>query len=374
MEIVDSEDSDEPEVVEVDVVEVIEVSTSSTDSNGPSHKHTEVVDLTHDEQCNLHFAVVRGLVRGALWNGITSCVQCAYSAVRYAPPGASSYVVAARRKKNARTIVEQECGAAQVGVHAGRSVIPDLLDVVMYTDGCVLDGNSKMVREVWMTLHEGIAQAFSGFGVWFAQDCPFNSCGVVPGELNIQRAEFYALCVGLDLVSQHIPWAGRVLVRTDCKMQNCRESSAEYAKRDYVGVSNADLWQRLEKTMQVLEARNTIVIFEWVKAHAMSYGNMCADKLAKAGGLAGLSEAVPYFAERTIRWDRYRPKPVVVPRARANETACFAELNRDVQWKERDKHIADWMQRRVNMESEKCLNVSYSITKKPRTHPHTFKR
>jgi len=350
-------DNDVVEVIDVDSIEIV----PCTQTGGPSSSRKRVVDLTHQPSPGLVFAVIRGLVNGESWSGVTNCLDCAYSAVRYAPPAASSYVSIVRgwkRLEDAMTIVREECDPARVAVHMQRSVVPELLDVLMYTDGCGLDEDSWTVKNVWAKLRPGSAKFWTGYGVWFAEDCPYNSCGVVPGEQNTNRAELYAVCKGLEIVVEHIDWAGRVLVRSDAPLQQAGEFSKRFAREPHKWpeTENVDLWERVEKSMVSLEARGTIVIFEWVKAHAQSYGNMCADKLAKAGGLAGLSAGEPFDVEKGIQWGRYHPKKYKVPERFRPFTNQYAEIKRPVLWKDRNEIIQGWAQKKFGLTAEPCLS------------------
>ncbi len=270
---------------DVEIVEVINISDTEVESVPPTAPRRDAVDPNHVAQKNLYFAVVRGMVRGECWSGVTSCATCAYSAIRFAPKGASSYVVPVRRQKEAYTIVEEESISAQISAHDQRSVDPELLDVIVYTDGSFIDATSNMVQKVWMSIANEERTAYSGYGVFFAQDCAFNACGPVPGAQNVKRSELYAVCIALETVVENITWAGRVLVRTDATLQNIPMMSRTHAKDQYKSVENADVWKRIEASLCKLEDRNVVVIFEWVKSHAMSWGNYSADRLAKAGKL-----------------------------------------------------------------------------------------
>lgn len=276
---------------DVELVEVIEISDTEPE---PVSKPNCVIDISHAGVDNLYFAIVRGMVRGRMWSGITSCPDCAYSAIRFAPIGASSYVVGVRKLKDARTIVHEESIPAQIAAHDKRSVDPELLDIIMYTDGSVLDSTSKMVQKVWMDLTNSRRRVFSGYGVFFSQDCAYNSCGPVPGEQNVERSELYAVCIGLETIVEHMAWAGRVLVRTDARIQHCSKVSRSLAKSGYDGVKNSDIWRRIGSALRVLETRKVIVVFEWIKSHAMSWGNFSADKLAKAGKFSFSTHSIDY--------------------------------------------------------------------------------
>lgn len=321
------EDQEEGEVVE------------SVGSGSCDH---QVIDLSHCPS-ETYYVVIRGLVNGNSWSGVVHCAECALKAVQGAPPGASSYFFTKKRLDRAYRIVHGEVLPAQTTIHGPRSVWPRLCDVVMYTDGASLDGDSKMVKEVWAEVSTD-KNVFAGYGVWFGQDSPFNSCGPVTLGQGSHRAEMYAVCVGLETVLEKMPWAGRLLIRTDAKLQDLRDDSKRAILNNYQGCEDVDLLKRFATSIAQLEEKKVIVLFEWVKGHALSYGNCCADRLARAGALAKLSPTQSFVAERHIKWHPYVPREYEIPLKKRGPEKEFANIPNS-EWKDRKYVIDAWIAR-----------------------------
>eukprot|EP00171_Calliarthron_tuberculosum_P008244 IDg8244t1 len=81
------------------------------------------------------YAVIRGMLQGREWSGVTQNSSFALQVVSHCPLGASTWMVSTRSEKEAEAIIASELRAAQKYPHGPDALLPQLHDVVVYTDG-----------------------------------------------------------------------------------------------------------------------------------------------------------------------------------------------------------------------------------------------
>ncbi|KAI0137315.1 ribonuclease H-like domain-containing protein [Xylariales sp. AK1849] len=143
----------------------------------------------------------------------------------------------------------------------------------IYTDGSSM-GNGK-------------AGAVAGVGVWFGKDDQRNVSEPLTGELQTnQRAELTAILRAMQKVSVDQD----IRIYTDSRYSiSCVTSwyKGWEAKGWKTGkgepVKNMDLVQAIRAKMQDRDDSGSETLFEWVKGHASTEGNVKADELAIRG-------------------------------------------------------------------------------------------
>lgn len=319
-------------------------------------------------RAGMHFAVIRGVI-GFIkeeWSGVVSDESLAHLATVGAPPGSSTYYVAAKDHAAAQAIVQSEMCPSQVSVHGPPGRLPSLGDVVVYTDGaCKTLGEGKLSgvqpppSSEWDAL--GIVPRMverrhrhhsskppgrtpspgapasrtvttrpvvdvAGWGIWFGEGCALNTHGPLEGRMQTAgRAELRAVISAVETVNAEIPHARHVIVRTDCRdvvnvralvTEGLKSSSpiagapAPDASETNVFGDKCDLKLRLGAALRQLDERKVELSVEWVKGHGISYGNHCADWLASEGSLDKAGEIKPNAKRNIPR----RPCPAFVAR------------------------------------------------------------
>jgi ribonuclease HI len=130
--------------------------------------------------------------------------------------------------------------------------------------------------------------ARAGLGVYFGPNDPRNLSQPLPGDLQTnQRAELLAIQRALESV----PDTQDVEIVTDSQYSiNCVTVwAAKWEKNQWKTsgdqpVKNKDIVQDVRKLM---EKREGVTNFKWVKGHALDKGNEEADKLAVQGAMRG---------------------------------------------------------------------------------------
>ena len=105
------------------------------------------------------------------------------------------------------------------------------------------------------------------------------SCGFRKTTNN--RMEIMGVILGLEGIAIRFPGSGtRIIVHTDSQL--VYGTMVQGWKRKV----NTDLWDRLDRVLRDLSARNVAVSFDKVKGHAGDEWNELADKLAVAARIA----------------------------------------------------------------------------------------
>lgn len=138
-------------------------------------------------------------------------------------------------------------------------------EVEVYTDGSCM--------------HNGMAGAAAGSGVWFGTGDLRNEGSRVPYDAQSnQTGEIYAVTMAARAVA---PFAPLHLV-SDSKyvVDGLTAYLPAWERRGWIGVANAEAFCDAVAT---LRARSALTTLRWVKGHSDVLGNEGADKLAKAG-------------------------------------------------------------------------------------------
>lgn len=271
----------------------------------------------------MYYAVVRGVNASGTtsWSGVVEQEALAAAAVGGAPRGASSYFVCTSDKCIAEAIVGSETRRARVSPKGPLCDAIRPLDVVAYTDGgCANMGHgvlrlfpppsrtecaSRNIMSIWQFKRDPNkrirkkekfrAVPAAGYGVWFGEGFPLNCGEPLEGSLQTStRAEIRAIVAALEIIVSEKLAMTRVVIRMDAPHTDAREKIMRYKElAKWQPVANIDLWLRMDKALLFLDEKRIRVSFEWVKAHADSYGNYCADTLATCGIFAKASHINP---------------------------------------------------------------------------------
>jgi ribonuclease HI len=168
---------------------------------------------------------------------------------------------------------DDELLAAQLDIQAVNAGDMTASIVNIYTDGSSR-GNGK-------------AGARAGLGVFFGRNDPRNICERLQGEPQTnQRAELMAVQRALEIV----PPTQSVRICTDSKYTiNClRDWITKWRRDEWKSATGADVKNRdiIEPTADKIEQRRIAggeTLFQWVKGHEKSAGNIAADALAVRG-------------------------------------------------------------------------------------------
>ncbi|KAI1842747.1 hypothetical protein JX265_005073 [Neoarthrinium moseri] len=137
------------------------------------------------------------------------------------------------------------------------------------------------------SLSNGRAGAVAGVGVYFGPHDPRNVSERLQGELQTnQRAELTAFLRAMNQVSvdQHI----RIFTDSKYSIDCVTNWYRGWQKNDWMtsqgeSVKNKDLVQAIRSKIEDRELAGSKTMFDWVKGHSVTAGNVEADKLAVAG-------------------------------------------------------------------------------------------